>query len=87
MTIKNVFYIDCTNIYVFYIYSIAQPNGRDYSQLIGGDEKESPEPFSEANSCTTPLERRDIPPQLSETLEHIVAQLDVITQVIHTLNS
>ena len=30
---------------------------------------------------TTPLERRDIPPQLSETLEHIVGQLDVITQV------
>jgi len=27
------------------------------------------------------LERRDIPPQLSETLEHIVSQLDVITQV------
>ena len=31
---------------------------------------------------TTPLERRDIPAQLSETLEHIVGQLDVITQVM-----
>ena len=30
---------------------------------------------------TTPLERRDIPPQLSMTLEHIVGQLDVLTQV------
>ncbi len=30
---------------------------------------------------TTPLERRDIPPQLATTLEHIVGQLDVITQV------
>lgn len=30
---------------------------------------------------TTPLERKDIPPQLSATLEHIVGQLDVITQV------
>ena len=30
---------------------------------------------------TTPLERRDIPPQLSITLEHIVDQLDVLTQV------
>ena len=34
-----------------------------------------------AEASTTPLERRDIPPQLSETLEHIVGQLDVITQV------
>ena len=32
-------------------------------------------------SLTTPLERRDIPPQLSMTLEHIVGQLDVLTQV------
>ena len=30
---------------------------------------------------TTPLERRDISPQLSMTLEHIVGQLDVLTQV------
>ena len=32
---------------------------------------------------TTPLERRDIPPQLSMTLEHIVGQLDVLTQVCY----
>ena len=37
------------------------------------------EPIGEPS--TTPLERRDIPAQLSETLEHIVGQLDVITQV------
>ena len=30
---------------------------------------------------TTPLERRDIPPQLIMTLEHILGQLDVLTQV------
>ena len=30
---------------------------------------------------TTPLERRNIPPQLSMTLEHIMGQLDVPTQV------
>ena len=30
---------------------------------------------------TTPLERRNIPPQLSMTLELIVGQLDVLTQV------
>lgn len=30
---------------------------------------------------TTPLERREIPTQLATTLEHIVGQLDVLTQV------
>ena len=30
---------------------------------------------------TTPLEKRDIPLQLSMTLEYIVGQLDVLTQV------
>ncbi|RMX51077.1 hypothetical protein pdam_00025075, partial [Pocillopora damicornis] len=36
---------------------------------------------------TTPLERRDISPQLSITLEHIVGQLDVLTQVLdNTIN-
>ena len=30
---------------------------------------------------TTPLERREIPAQLASTLEHIVGQLDVLTQV------
>lgn len=30
---------------------------------------------------TTPLERREIPAQLATTLEHIVGQLDVLTQV------
>lgn len=30
---------------------------------------------------TTPRERRDISPQLSLTLKHIVGQLDVLTQV------
>lgn len=34
---------------------------------------------------TTPLERRDIPPQLSMTLEHIVGQLDVLTQTVSIL--
>ncbi|RMX51076.1 hypothetical protein pdam_00025074, partial [Pocillopora damicornis] len=33
-----------------------------------------------ARALTTPLERRDIPPKLSITLEHIVDQLDVLTQ-------
>ena len=32
---------------------------------------------------TIPLERRDIPPQLSATLEHIVGQLDILTQVLY----
>lgn len=32
---------------------------------------------------TSPLEPRDIPPQLSRTLEHIVGQLDVLTQVVN----
>lgn len=32
---------------------------------------------------TTPLERREIPAQLATTLEHIVGQLDVLTQVIN----
>ena len=31
---------------------------------------------------TTPLERRDIPPQLSMTLELIVGQLDVLTRLV-----
>ena len=31
---------------------------------------------------TTPLEQRNIPPQLSNTLEHIVGQLDILTQVV-----
>ncbi len=34
---------------------------------------------------TTPLERREIPAQLATTLEHIVGQLDVLTQVDHGL--
>ena len=34
---------------------------------------------------TTPLERREIPAQLATTLEHIVGQLDVLTQVDHHL--
>ena len=35
---------------------------------------------------TTPLERREIPAQLATTLEHIVGQLDVLTQVINLQN-
>ena len=35
---------------------------------------------------TTPLERRDISPQLSMTLEHVVGQLDVLTQVCRRNN-
>ena len=36
---------------------------------------------------TTPLERREIPAQLATTLEHIVGQLDVLTQVIIIFSS
>ena len=36
---------------------------------------------------TTPLERREIPAQLATTLEHIVGQLDVLTQVYDLLLS
>lgn len=38
----------------------------------------SPEPLS---SHTAPLEPISMPPQLANTLEHIVGQLDVLTQV------
>ena len=60
-----------------YSHLLFQPNGRDYSHLmnVGVEEEVIGTP------STTPLERRDIPAQLSETLEHIVGQLDVITQV------
>lgn len=51
-------------------------NGHEASRLSGRDSVDSEAPL------TTPLERKDIPPQLSATLEHIVGQLDVITQVI-----
>ena len=32
-------------------------------------------------STTQPLEARSVPPQLANTLEHIVGQLDILTQV------
>ena len=32
-------------------------------------------------SLTKPLEQMTIPPQLANTLEHIVGQLDILTQV------
>ena len=54
-----------------------QPDGRDYSKFIGMEEKDA----AIGHPQTTSLERRDIPPQLATTLEHIVGQLDVITQV------
>ncbi len=54
-----------------------QPDGRDYSKFIGVEGREP----AVGRPQTTPLERRDIPPQLATTLEHIVGQLDVITQV------
>ena len=38
-----------------------------------------------AHSQTTPLERMTMPPQLANTLEHIVGQLDILTQV-HVLD-
>ena len=34
-----------------------------------------------AHSQTTPLEQMTMPPQLTNTLEHIVGQLDILTQV------
>ena len=37
------------------------------------------------HSQTTPLEQMTMPPQLANTLEHIVGQLDILTQVQHLL--
>jgi len=63
------------------LFSIPQPNGRDFSKFIGMEEQES----NIGQPRTTLLERRDIPPQLATTLEHIVGQLDVITQTVSIL--
>ena len=62
---------------MFYIPFSKKPDGRDYSKLIGVSGPDHPV----GHTQTTPLERRDIPPQLATTLEHIVGQLDIITQV------
>eukprot|EP00112_Aurelia_sp_Birch-Aquarium-sp1_P025602 Seg859.8 transcript_id=Seg859.8/GoldUCD/mRNA.D3Y31 product="POC1 centriolar protein A" protein_id=Seg859.8/GoldUCD/D3Y31 len=63
------------------LFSIPQPDGRDYSKLIGMKRREP----DVGQPQTTLLERRDIPPQLATTLEHIVGQLDVITQTVSIL--
>lgn len=48
----------------------APPPGGSHDQGMGG-----------ARSQTTPLEQMTMPPQLANTLEHIVGQLDILTQV------
>lgn len=65
------------------LFSIPQPSGRDYSEL--SQPANTKNGHVDSMPTTTPLERRDIPPQLSETLEHIVGQLDVITQTVSIL--
>ena len=46
------------------------PSSRSHDQRMGG-----------SHSQTTPLEQMTMPPQLANTLEHIVGQLDILTQV------
>lgn len=71
---KNYYF--CTQILLFQRQSrLDEVTGRrgEFDALGGVPASQPP--------LTTPLERRDIPPQLSMTLEHIVGQLDVLTQV------
>ena len=46
------------------------PHDMSHDQRVGG-----------AHSQTIPLEQMTMPPQLANTLEHIVGQLDILTQV------
>ena len=49
---------------------LLSPPDRSHNRRMGG-----------AHSQTTPLEQMTMPPQLTNTLEHIVGQLDILTQV------
>ena len=49
---------------------VALPHDKSHDGNMGG-----------VHSQTTPLEKMTMPPQLANTLEHIVGQLDILTQV------
>ena len=53
----------------------------DQASRLGSMLENGTSSSSFARSATQPLEAKSIPPQLSNTLEHIVGQLDILTQV------
>ena len=66
---------------------------KPHPQLEGEEDEEFPAPHLNGacgqgvggvQSQTTPLEPMTMPTQLANTLEHIVGQLDILTQVGHT---
>ena len=49
--------------------------------ILPSDGSHDPRVGGATHSQTTPLEQMTMPPQLANTLEHIVGQLDILTQV------